>query len=180
MIYVETEKEISRSFKHELIAAGVPVVRVGSSKRRVGSNGRAILEGGKVKKFPRALTVVGAEESDRNTVMSVLAAHVSHFDHAIRKVREIKLEAGQRIESIAPAHTRENANALWVSLLEIRINGDALTASQRASAKQARDLRIAIKAIRDASDAIESEVLALSDLDAGNFDVENHAAWPTN
>ena len=121
MIYIETDKEASRSFKNELVAAGVPATSIGASTRRSGPSGGAILEGGRGKKFPRAITIDGAEEGDRSTATAVLAAHVPNFGYVLAQVNFTKQEAGKRILNIVPEWKQRNMLARSQELRDIRL-----------------------------------------------------------
>ena len=93
-------------------------------------------------------------------------------------VSEVKQEARRRIDAIAPDYERENANALWISLLEKRQDGDTLTAGQIAKGQEIRAMRQQINAVRDASNTIEAQLSTLTDEQADAVDITTHPAWP--
>ena len=92
-------------------------------------------------------------------------------------VRTVKAEARKRIDAVAPDYQRENANALWLSLLEKRQDGDTLTTAEKAWASAARQMRLTIKDIRNKSNLIEAHLATLTDAEAGAYDIENSPLW---
>ena len=170
-MYIETEKICSGSFFGELKAAGLEFGSIEWTTRRIVN--------GKVEKgHPRALFIAELGDEHIDTVQAVVDAHVHNFNHAVERISEVKAEAKRRIGLLALPYQRENAAALWTSLLEKRVNGDTLTQKQINQAKAVRDLRIAIDDVRTASDAIEAEIALLSDENAGLYDIVNSILWP--
>lgn len=73
-------------------------------------------------------------------------------------IRQVKREAARRIEAISP---------LW------RQSNDLRAPTDEGSARFA-----AIDAIRAASDALESEIVAADSASLSRIDIAAHAAWP--
>jgi hypothetical protein len=146
MIYLETDKTFSNSISAELKAAGLPAA--------FGMTTRRIIDGKVQKGHSRALTI-DVDESQRSTVQSVLDAHVPFFDHADKKIAEVKAEARRRIDAIAP---------LWKQMNAARENPSDAIFSE-------------IDVIRKKSNMIEAHLATLTDAEAGAYDIENSPFW---
>ena len=161
VIYVETDKQFSNSLSAELEAAGLPAA-YGISTRRV-------VDGVIEKDHPRALNI-DVDESRRADVQAVLDAHIPFFGHADRKIAETKAEANRRILAILPEWKQRNYTARAVEKVAAGEVGDDEWNAMNAA-------WTAIKAIRLASDAIEAEINALTDEQAGQYDVSANPLW---
>lgn len=162
MIYIETEKELSQTFAAELESAGLPNFLSITTRRIIG---------GKVEKdHPRAVEI-DVDESRRAEVQAVIDAHVPFFGHVERKVQEVKAEANRRIIAILPEWKQRNYTARAVEKVAAgEVGDDEWNAIQTAW--------LNIKAVRVASDAIEAEIAALTDEQAGQYDVAASPLWP--
>ena len=162
MIYLETDKELGNAFGAELVAAGLPSVFSITTRR--------IINGVVSKGHPRAVGMdVG--ESRRAEVQAVIDAHVPFFGHVASKVQETKAEANRRILAILPEWKQRNYTARAVEKVASGEVGDDEWNAMQTAWRQ-------IKAIRIASDAIEAEIYALTDAEAGAFSPSISSHWP--
>ena len=162
MLYIETDKQFGDTLSAELQAAGLPIA-FGMSTRRV-------VDGKVVKGQPRAFTI-DVDESRRADVQAVLDAHAPFFGHAERKIAETKAQANRRILAILPEWKQRNYTARAVEKVAAGEVGDDEWNAMNAA-------WTAIKSIRVASDAIEAEIAALTDEQAGKYDVAASNLWP--
>lgn len=162
MIYLETDKELGNAFGAELGAAGLP--------GKFSITTRRIINGLVSKGHPRAVGM-DVDESRRAEVQAVIDAHVPFFGHVERKVQETKAEANRRILAILPEWKQRNYTARAVEKVAAgEVGDDEWNAMQTAW--------LNIKAVRVASDAIEAEIAALTDEQAGQYDVAASPLWP--
>jgi len=161
MLYIETDKQFGDTLSAELQAAGLPIA-FGMSTRRV-------VDGRVEKGHPRAFTI-DVDESRRAEVQAVLDAHVPFFGHADIKIAETKAEANRRILAILPEWKQRNYTARAVEKVAAGEVGDDEWNAMSAA-------WTAIKAVRVASDAIEAEINALTDEQAGQYDVSASPLW---
>jgi len=161
MLYIETDKQFGDTLTAELQAAGLPIA-FGMSTRRV-------VDGKVVKGQPRAFTI-DVDESRRADVKAVLDAHVPFFGHADIKIAETKAEANRRILAILPEWKQRNYTARAVEKVAAGEVGDDEWNAMHTAWQQ-------IKAVRVASDAIEAEINALTDEQAGQYDVSANPLW---
>ena len=161
MIYLETEKLFSASFGEELEAAGM------GNEYTVGT--RRIVNGVVEKGHPRALGI-NVDESRRADVQAVIDAHVPNFGHVAAKIAQTKAEAGKRINAILPEWKQRNYTARAVEKVAAKEVGDDEWNAMQTAWQQ-------IKAVRVASDAIEAEIAALTDEQAGRYDVAASPLW---
>lgn len=163
---IETDKAINgRQLCSELTAAGIAHngITIGTRERTPDGT---LLTG-----LPNAVTVLGVDESRRTEVQAVIDAHVPFFGHAASKVQETKAEANRRILAILPEWKQRNYTARAVEkVANGEVGDDEWNAMQTAW--------LQIKAIRVASDAIETEIAALTDEQAGQYDVAASPLWP--
>lgn len=162
MIYLKTNKELGNVFGAELVAAGLPGAYSVTTRRTV--------DGVVSKGHPRAVGM-DVDESRRAEVQAVIDAHVPFFGHVERKVQDVKAEANRRILAILPEWKQRNYTARAVEKVAAGEVGDDEWNDMQTAWQQ-------IKAIRVASDAIEAEVAALTDEQAGEYDVVNNPLWP--
>jgi len=161
MIYIQTNKDIGDTFSAELVAAGLPSVFNITTRR--------IINGVVSKGHPRAFAI-DVDESRRADVQAVLDAHVPFFGHADRKIAETKAEANRRILAILPEWKQRNYTARAVEKVAAGEVGDDEWNAMHTAWQQ-------IKAVRVASDAIEAEINALTDEQAGQYDVSASPLW---
>ena len=161
MLYIETDKQFGDTLSAELQAAGLPIA-FGVSTRR-------LVDGKVVKGQPRAFTI-DVDESRRADVQAVLDAHAPFFGHVDRKIAETKAEANRRILAILPEWKQRNYTARAVEKVAAGEVGDDEWNAMQTAWQQ-------IKAVRVASDAIEAEINALTDEQAGQYDVSANPLW---
>lgn len=162
MLLIETNKQFGHSFAEELTAAGFP--------NAYGVTTRRIIDGKPSFGHSRAVTL-DVDESRRAEVQAVIDAHVPFFGHAERKVQEVKSEANRLILAILPEWKQRNYTARAVEKVAAGEVGDDEWNAMQTAWQQ-------IKAIRVASDAIEAEIAALTDEQAGQYDVAASPLWP--
>lgn len=161
MLYIETDKQLSVSFSDELEAASLP--------REFQDTTRRIIDGEVSKGHPRAIGI-DVDESRRAGVQAVIDAHVPDFGHVATKIAETKAEANRRIIAILPEWKQRNYTARAVEKVAAGEVGDDEWNAMQTSWQQ-------IKAVRVASDAIEAEIAALTDEQAGRYDVAASPLW---
>lgn len=94
------------------------------------------------------------------------------------KIEEIKKEANRRILQIAPEWKQRNILARMTELVDAR-SGRALTDSEQTEMDSAKSLWADIQNVRQASDDIEAEIVAMTDWTAvRSIDILNHPSWP--
>ncbi len=162
MLIIETDKQFGHSFAEELTAAGFP--------NAYGVTTRRIIDGKPSFGHSRALSI-DVDKSRRADVQAVIDAHVPFFGHAESKIAETKAEANRRILAILPEWKQRNYTARAVEKVAAGEVGDDEWNAMSAAWS-------AIKAVRVASDAIEAEIAALTDEQAGRYDVANNPGWP--
>jgi len=116
------------------------------------------------------------EKVDGAVVLSWVADSVADRPAALaawkdRLVSETKAEANRRIVAILPEWKQRNYTARAVEKLAAGEVGDDEWNAMNAA-------WTAIKAIRVASDGIEAEIAALTDEQAGQYDVAASNLWP--
>ncbi len=169
MIYIETKKQFSDSLSAELEAAGLPTA--------FGITTRRIVDGVVEKGHPRAVGI-DVDESRRAEVQAVIDAHVPNFGHVARKVGETKAEAGRRINARMPEWKQRNYLAYSLEVTRKVQAGETPTAEENATIAFIEGEWAFAKAVRAASDVIEAQVQAMTDAEAGAFDVAASPEWP--
>lgn len=162
MVQISTLNIPTESFIDEIIAAGVPEDQTKSGF----SHSQGVL------------TLKNVSDEYQSLVEQVLAAHVPFFGHVETKIRETRTVAGRKISEIAPIWKQVDLVARSLELERKERKGGPLTPVEKADITSNELMRANIKSIQLASDQIEAEIVALSDTDAGDFDVEDHVAWP--
>lgn len=109
----------------------------------------------------------GLSDAESQQAYDMVIAYRIVFQKEL-KIQEIKAEAARRIEDTLPDWKVSRHR----DQIELGVP-TTLTAEEYALKQQKK------QALRDASNTIEAEILALSDVDAViNFDITNHPAWP--
>ena len=162
MLIIETDKQFGHSFAEELTAAGFP--------NAYGVTTRRIIDCKPSFGHSRALSI-DVDESRRADVQAVIDAHAPFFGHAESKVEETKAEANRRILAILPEWKQRNYTARAIEKVAAGEVGDDEWNAMSAA-------WTAIKAVRVASDAIETEIATLTDEQAGQYDVAASPLWP--
>lgn len=111
----------------------------------------------------------GLNEAESQQALDMVNARLRLLDfQKDRKITEIKEEAGRRIDQTLPDwQTRRHRDQVELGVTTTLTAADYATKQQKC------------QSIRDASNAIEAEIQALTDRDAIiAFDITNHTAWP--
>ncbi len=101
------------------------------------------------------------------------------LEHAkARKIIEVKEEAYRRIVAIMPEWKQRNLIARAGEIINRKLDGNA-TQAELDELAQIQTLWDQVKAIRAASDQIESEIQSLQSLqEVENYRVSGHPSWP--
>lgn len=119
---------------------------------------------------------VGVPESRTAEVAAFLDGYV--FGWVERKKKETKAEAGRRILARLPDFKQRNYLAFSLEMTRIEAAGSSLTQKQAAMLAFVQGEWDWAQSVRSASDAIEARIDAMTDAEAGVFDVSAAEEWP--